>query len=249
MRNRVKEMVREGRTAIGIWISIGNPDVTEILSRAGFDFFMFDLEHGPLSIETTQTLMMAMNGSETVPMIRVAFNDPVLIKRALDIGAYGLLIPLVNTRGEAMKAVRYCKYPPEVVRGIAPRRAARFDPKYVETANEEIMIIPQIETAQAVENIDEILSVKGIDCIFIGPSDLSGSLGLIGQPDRLRHPKNLEAIERIVGAARKAKVPVATTSSLYPAKKLVEQGYNMVLAGSDTGFLTRGAEELLRSLR
>jgi len=249
MRNRVKAMIREGKTAIGIWISIGHPDVTEILSRVGFDFFMLDLEHGPLSIETTQTLMMAMNGSDTVPMIRVAFNDPVLIKRALDIGAYGLLIPLINSKEEAINAVRYCKYPPEGIRGIAPRRAGRFDPKYVETANDEIMIIPQIETGQAVDNIDEILSVKGIDCIFIGPSDLSGSLGLIGQPDRLRHPKNLEAIERIREAARRAKVPVATTSSLYPAKKLMEQGYNMVLSGSDSGFLQRGAVELLKSLR
>jgi 4-hydroxy-2-oxoheptanedioate aldolase len=111
------------------------------------------------------------------------------------------------------------------------------------------MIIPQIETVEAVENIDEILSVKGIDCIFIGPSDLSGSLGLIDQPDRLRHPKNLEAIDRVVKAARKAGVPVATTSSLHPAKKLIEQGYNMVLAGGDSGFLQRGAVELIRSLR
>lgn len=242
-------MIREGKQAIGIWVSIGHPDVTEMLSRVGFDFFMFDNEHGPMSVETTQTLMMAMNGSDTVPMIRVAFNGPVLIKQALDIGAYGLLIPLVNTKEEAINTVRYRKYPPEGVRGIAPRRAGRFDPKYIETANDEVMIIPQIETIQAVNNIDEILSVKGIDCIFIGPTDLSGSLGLIGQPDRLRHPKNLEAIERIREAARKAKVPVSTTSSLYPAKKLMDQGYDLIISGSDGGFLTRGARELLQSLR
>jgi 2-keto-3-deoxy-L-rhamnonate aldolase RhmA len=193
--------------------------------------------------------MAAMNGSDTLPMVRVASNDPVIIKRVLDIGAYGVLIPLVNSAQEAMNAVRYCKYPPEGVRGVAPRRVAWFDPRYLETANEEIMVIPQIETAQAAENVDEILSVKGIDCIFIGPSDLSGSLGLIGQPDRLRHPKNLETIDRVVKAARRARIPVATTSTLYPANKLVEQGYNMILAGSDVGFLRNGANELLKSLR
>jgi len=241
-------MIKEGKTAVGIWISIGHPDVTEMLSRVGFDFFMIDLEHGPLSVETAQTLMMTMNGSDTVPFVRVANNDPVLIKRVLDIGAYGVLIPLVNSKQEAINAVRNCKYPPEGIRGIAPRRAARFDPDYLKTANDEIMIIPQIETAEAVNNIDEILSVRGIDAIFVGPSDLSGSLGLIKEPDRLHHPKTLEAIDRVIKAARKAGVPVSTTSTLYPAKKLVEMNYNPVLAGYDTGFLLNGAIDLLKTL-
>jgi len=248
LKNRVKAMIKEGKTAIGIWISIGHPDVTEILSRVGFDFFMIDTEHGPLSIETVQTLMMTMNGSDTVPFVRVANNDPVLIKRALDIGAYGLLIPLVNNKQEAINAVRNCKYPPEGIRGIAPRRAARFDPDYLKTANDEIMIIVQIETAEAVKNIDEILTVEGIDSVFIGPSDLSGSLGLVKEPDRLHHPKTLEAIDRVFKAAKRAGMPVATTSTLYPAKKLVELGYNPVFAGYDTGFLLNGANELLKSL-
>ena len=247
MKNRVKAMTREDRTAIGLWISIEDPNVIEVLSRVGFDFFMFDCEHSPLSIEKTQALMMAMEGSDTVPMVRVPSNDRADIQKVLDAGAHGVMIPLVNSKMEAIDAVSYCRYPPEGIRGIGPWRAARFDREYLETANDEVMVILQVETKMAVENLDEILSVRGVDCIFIGPSDLSGSLGLIGEKDRLRHPRNLEAVERVVEAARRAKLPVATTM-LHPPGVLVEQGYDLVLAAHDLQLLKGGAVELLNSL-
>jgi len=248
MMNKVKEMTRKGQTAIGLWISIDDPHVVEILSMTGYDFFMFDCEHSPMSIEKMQDLLISMRMSDTVPMVRVPSSERAFIQKALDAGAQGIMIPLVNSSQDAIDVVKKCRYPPAGVRGIGPWSAARHDDKYLETANDEVMVITQIETKEAVDNLDEILSVEGIDCIFIGPSDLSGSLGLIGEKDRLRHPKNIEAVDTIVKACRNAKIPVATTA-LYPAKKLVEQGYDMVLAAHDVQLLKSAAIELRDSLK
>ncbi len=198
----------KGQFAIGTFVGLGHPDVTERLSRLGFDWLLIDGEHASLGLETMQVMMQAMNGSNCTPLVRPQWNDMVIIKRVLDIGAHGVLVPWVNTKEEAEYTVRACKYPPEGFRGCGPRRAALFDPDYAKTANDEILIIVQVETRQAVSNLDDILSVKGIDAYYIGPNDLSQSFGCyppqLSNPQYERtHPQYIEAFDKVVVTAKK----------------------------------------------
>jgi len=181
LKNLLKEKLQKGQVVIGTFVGLGHPDVTESLSRLGFDWLVIDGEHAPLGLETMQRMLQAMNGSNCTPIIRPQWNDMVIIKRVLDIGAHGVLVPWINTKEEAEYAVRACKYPPEGLRGYGPRRAALFDPDYLKTANDEILVVAQIETQKAISNLDDILSVKGIDACYIGPFDLSRSFGLDSQ--------------------------------------------------------------------
>ena len=148
-KNRVKQLLHSGKPTLGSWIQIGHPDVAEIMANMGFDWLVLDNEHGPYSTETTQLLIQAMSSTDTVPIVRVPWNDMVEIKRALDIGAYGVVIPMVNSKEEALHAVRACKYPPTGLRGVGPRRASRYGldmKEYLRQANDEILIVIQIET-------------------------------------------------------------------------------------------------------
>jgi len=146
LKNSLKEKLKKGEAVVGTFIEIGHPDVTEWLSRLGFDWLLLDAEHAPAGFETLQLMMQAMNGTSCIPIVRPQWNDLVVIKRVLDLGAYGVLVPWVNSKEEAENAVRACRYPPEGIRGFGPRRAGMFDPDYYQTANEELLIAVQIET-------------------------------------------------------------------------------------------------------
>lgn len=247
MRNELKRRIKAGGQAFGVWVTIESPIVTELLSTLGFDYLVFDTEHSPLDIYQAQTLMQAIRRPETTPIVRVWWNDIVAIKRALDIGAYGVVIPWVNNREQAEMAVKACLYPPRGLRGCGPRRAALLDPEYLKTADEEILIIAQIETREAVENIEEIVSVEGIDATYIGPSDLSASYGHLGN---VEHPEVQEAIDRVFDASRAA--GVATGIHMGSGKPIIERvkrGYNLITVGNDLGFVRAGAIEVLRELK
>lgn len=246
MRNELKRRIKAGGQALGVWVTIESPIVTELLSTMGFDYLVFDTEHSPLDIYQAQTLMQAIRGTGTTPIVRVWWNDIVAIKRALDIGAYGVVIPWVNNREQAEMAVKACLYPPRGLRGCGPRRAALLDPEYLKTADEEVLIIAQIETREAVENIEEIVSVEGIDVTYIGPSDLSASYGHLGN---MEHPEVQEAIDRVFDASRAA--GVATGIHMGSGKPIIERvrrGYNLITVGNDLGFVRAGAMEILREL-
>jgi len=246
MRNELKRRLKAGEQVYGVWMTIESPIVTELLSTLGFDYFVFDTEHSPLDIYKSQTLMQAMRDMGTTPIVRVWWNDLVPIKRALDVGAYGVVVPWVNTKEQAEMAVKACRYAPEGLRGCGPRRAAMLDPDYLRTADEEILIIAQIETRQAVENIEDILSVDGIDVTYIGPADLSASHGHLGD---MPHPEVQEAIDRVFDASRAA--GVATGVHMGSGKTImdrVEKGYNFITVGNDLGFVRTGAMEILREL-
>jgi len=249
-KNRVKQLLHSGKPALGSWVQIGHPDVAEIMANMGFDWLVLDNEHGPLSTETTQLLIQAMSSTETVPIVRVPWNDMVEIKRALDIGAYGVVIPWVNSKEEALYAVRACKYPPAGLRGVGPRRASRYGidiKEYLQRADDEILIIIQIETQQAVDHIDEILSVEGIDAFFIGPYDLSASLGYLGQPN---HPKALETFYRLLDAAKSAGVASGIHAlNLELAQHYIGKGFQFVALSTDTGLLIHGCQEILEGVR
>lgn len=249
-KNLVKELLHSGKLTLGSWIQIGHPDIAEIMANMGFDWLVLDNEHGPYSTETTQLLIQAMSSTETVPIVRVPWNDMVEIKRALDIGAYGIVIPWVNSKDEALYAVGACRYPPAGVRGVGPRRASRYGldmREYLERANEEILIVVQIETQQAVDRIEEILSVEGIDAFFIGPLDLSTSLGYRGQVD---HPKVRETLDKLVDAARRAGVASGIYAyNLELAKGYIEKGFQFVSLADDTTLLIRGCQEFLDGIK
>lgn len=245
-KNKVKEKLNAGKVSVGLWSSIGSPDVVEALANIGFDWIVFDMEHGPLTIDKVQTLIIATSGTETVPMIRVAWNDPVLIKRALDIGAYGLVIPLVNSKDEAIRAVHSCKYPTKGMRGVSPRRASTYflDIKdYLKRADEEIMVITQVEHIDAVNNIDQILSVDGIDAFFIGPWDLSASMGYITELLKI-HPKVTEAINKVLEAGKRHGVPAGIWGgSVENVKKYAAQGFQLITLCEDLDYILKAKED------
>jgi 2-dehydro-3-deoxyglucarate aldolase len=238
LKNSLKAKLKKGEVAIGTNISIGHPDVAETLGEVGYDWLLIDTEHSPLEVGTVQNLMQAMRFSRSVPIVRVAWNDIVMIKRALDIGAYGIIVPWVNTKEEAQRAVKAIRYPPAGLRGYGPRRAALVDPDYVKTADKELVLGVQIETKTAIENLDEILSVEGIDAAVIGPWDLSMSLGIYGQFD---NPKFDEALDRIVSATKRHKV-AAGFLAVDDVRKRFKQGFTWLNVKSDLVFLKEGSE-------
>ena len=247
MKNKLKEKLKAGEQTVGVWMSIPSPEVGEALAAQGrWDWFVYDMEHSPLNEQIVNNIMTSVKGTDVVPLARVAWNDMVLIKRALDVGAYGVVVPWVNNREQAIRAVQACKYPPDGLRGVGPRRASIGDPRYLATANDEVLVIAQIETKEAVENCQEIFSVKGIDAYFIGPMDLSASLGVLGKTD---DPKMVEAIDRVWKAGKQA----GLISGIYSLgvddlKRRLAQGFQFIAAGGDLGFLTQGAEATLKQI-
>jgi len=243
-------LLKKGDVAFGGWVSIGHPDIAEVMADAGFDHLVFDTEHAPLDLETVQVQLQAMSATDVTPIIRVAWNDMVLIKRALDIGAKGLVIPWVNTGEDAERAVKSCRYPPAGLRGVGPRRASRYgldEKEYFANADKDLLIIVQIETAEAVKNVEEILSVDGIDAFFIGPSDLAASLGFLGQ---YQHPKAVEATEKVLRAGRKLGVAGGIYAvSIEHAIQRVKDGFQLIAVADDVTFLFKGCQDSLQQIR
>lgn len=250
MKNTLKAKLKKGEAVIGTWVGLGHPDVTEELSRLGFDFLLLDSEHGPMGFETLQQMMQSMNGTDCIPIVRPQWNDLVQIKRILDIGAYGVLIPWVNSKEEAENAVRACKYPPEGLRGFGPRRPMmmKFDTEYFDTANDEILIAVQIETAQAIRNVDDILSVPGIDACYIGPWDLSVSLGF-GVPPKWDNPQYSEAFDRVIEVSRKHGKPAGMHAALDKIEWALEKGFKFNTIDDADAFIVRSAKMALAKAR
>ena len=241
-KNRVKELWREGKAAIGTWLVLGSPITAEIMANLGFDWLVIDTEHGSIDIGTTQSIIQAINTTDTVPMVRVPWNDPMPIKRALDAGAYGLVIPMVNSREEAIRAVRASRYPPAGIRSYGGPRARLYGGlDYFEHANEEIALIVQIEHIDAVNRIDEILSVEGVDGFFIGPSDLAISMGLKPGMDQT-DPRHVEAVSKVLASGKKHGVPGGIhVGSPEAVNEHIVQGCQFIALASDERFLRSAA--------
>jgi len=237
-KNRVKELWREGKAAVGTWLVLGSPIVAEIMANLGFDWVVVDTEHGSIDIGTTQSIIQAINTTDTVPMVRVPWNDPMSIKRALDAGAYGLVIPMVNSREEAIRAVKATRYPPLGIRSYGGPRARLYGgADYFEHANEEIALIVQIEHIDAVNHVDEILSVEGVDGFFIGPSDLAISMGLKPGMDQT-DPRHVEAVSKVLASGKKHHVPGGIhVGSPEAVNERIAQGCQFIGLASDERFL------------
>lgn len=219
--------------------------MTYALGDVGLDWINFDMQHTTLDIETVAAMIQAMSYSKTAPIVRVPSNDPAIINKALDFGAQGVIVPLVNSRQDAEEAVRSSKYAPKGARSWGQRAALR-DPEYAATANVEVMVIPQIETELAVKNLEEIVSTDGIEAVFCGPYDLSMSLGVFRQFDS---PEFLKATESIVSICEAHKVAPGLLASIGPVEKTVQQGFRLISLGGDLPLLTSSAKKALEDAR
>ncbi len=241
-KNRVKALWRENKAAVGTWLVLGSPLVAEIAANMGFDWVVIDTEHGSIDIGTTQSIIQAISTTTTVPMVRVSWNHPMPIKRALDAGAYGLVIPMVNSREEAESAVQACRYPPIGARSYGGPRARLYGGvDYFEHANEEIALIVQIEHVDAVERVDDILSVNGVDGFFIGPSDLAISMGLKPGLDNTS-PEHVAAVNKVLASGKKHGVAGGIqVGSPEAVNQRITEGFRFIALSSDEGFLRSAA--------
>jgi 2-dehydro-3-deoxyglucarate aldolase/4-hydroxy-2-oxoheptanedioate aldolase len=249
--NVLKTKLKAGKKTIGAWAQLASQFTAEILSSAGFDWLMLDMEHAPGDIQTLISQIQAMKGTTCVPLVRAPWNDFVIIKKILDAGAQGILIPYVNSGGEAEQAVKACKYPMEGIRGMAgsPRAAGygRNIGNYLQRANDEIFIMIAIETLEAVSNLDAILLVKGLNGVFIGPMDLSSSMGFAGDSSKPEVQSVIHEIEKKVLASGKALA--TTTGNWEQANDLFKRGYQMLMLMADGVSLAALATQKVNQFR
>lgn len=235
---------------VGTWIMSASPIVAEAIGCAGFEWGVVDMEHTPLDLMTVVHLLQAIAGTPMLPLVRVPWNDTVGIKRVLDAGAQTLLVPFVQNAAEARAAVAACRYPPQGIRGMAAMgRASRFGtvPDFFSHANRSVGLIVQLETAEAIERIDEIAAVEGIDALFVGPGDLSGTMGFVGQ---LTHPEVIAVTRKAVDRAKALGKPIGTVGGTPEVvAQYREIGFDFIAIASDLGLLMRAAQAALHAVR
>lgn len=248
--NRALEAWRSGGRTIGCWLSLANAYSAEALAGLGFDWVCVDLQHGLLDYQDLTHLLPAISTSAATPLVRVPWNEPYEIMKALDAGAYGVIVPMVNNRAEAEQAVAACRYPPDGNRSFGPIRAALYGGRgYATEANSQIACIAMIETAEGLENLDAIVTTPGLDAVYIGPSDLALALGLPATGDT-DEPTHAQAVARILAACHQAGIAAGIhTSSLAYSQRYLDAGFNLVTLGSDAGFMMRAAAADLRAVR
>jgi 2-keto-3-deoxy-L-rhamnonate aldolase RhmA len=248
--NRLKRKLAAGKPCVGTVVTLNNVAVAEMLARVGYDWLWFETEHTSLELESLQAMLAATNGSDVSTVIRVPWNDKTMIKRALDLGPDALIVPQVNTREEAEHAVRAMKYPPWGERGAGMARAQSYGGQlmeYLALANDEVMVILMIEHIQGVENIDEILTVKGVDSVMVGALDLSGSMGLLGQTS---HPDVEGAVQKVLAACKRAGISCgAVAMSPEQANERIEQGFTNISLGMDVVYLRSSAKNAVEQVK
>jgi 2-keto-3-deoxy-L-rhamnonate aldolase RhmA len=243
MKNSLRNRLRSSREpCFGTWISSSSLVCLDALRGAGFEWFMIDTEHAPVNPETLAAMVSLLGEGGPTPLVRVGSVDQYLVKQALDSGSHGILVPLVNTEVQARSAVAFAKYPPDGVRGAAAAAASRYGTElasYLRTANAETMVGVQIETTEALENLDAIAGVNGVDILFVGPQDLTLSLGLL---DDRKDPRVREAMRTVVEACEKhGKVPGTLVINPDEKRTAVELGFRFISLASDVRFLLDGA--------
>lgn len=250
--NSLKQKLRDGQKVLGCWLHLESTIGAEMLALTGFDFLIIDHEHGPGSVMSAISTMQAMNGTDCVPLVRVPWNDTVYLKRILDAGAEAIMVPSVDTPEEAENVVKACRYPPQGVRGAAHTivRASSYgmeSDRYLKDNGKELLIVCQVESVKAVKNIDALLAVEGVDMWFIGPMDLSGSTGKLGDmtnPEfldlRRKAEEAIVASDKLLGG-----LPVAED----PADAMFARGYDLAVGASDVVMLRNAALEHLKTFR
>src|SRR6266567_5142427 len=242
----VKKKLREGRPVVAATITVNSIDVAAHMANLGFDFLWIEMEHSPVTLETLRNMVLATRGMKALPFARVPVNELWMAKRVLDAGVSGVIFPFTSTPELAAQAVAACRYPPLGCRGSGAGLARFCWPdrdRYYDSADENVMVIIVVEEARAVERIDEIAATAGVDAIFIGTSDLSFSLGVRGDQN---HPRVLEAVAKIVEAAKKhGKFLGRPAGSPENVQEYVGQGFQLFQAPTEIGFMTAGAKRYL----
>ena len=247
--NKFRQRVCSGEVLVGTIVSLNSPQAAEILSDAGFDWLFIDAEHGaydPLAVEA----LIQATGDRTPCLVRIPVHEEAWIEKMLDVGASGIIAPQVNTVAQARQVVNYSKYPPQGERGVGVARAQRYGVQfenYLAQANDALLTVIQIEHKDAVDNIRELVTVAGVDVLFIGPYDLSTSLGIPGQVD---DPAVQESIAEVLGVCREAgRVPGIFGIAPDTVSRYVEMGFTLVGVGVDAMFLSQAASQALRDVR
>ncbi|MCB5160999.1 4-hydroxy-2-oxoheptanedioate aldolase [Marinomonas algarum] len=250
-KNTFKQALKNRQPQIGLWLGLANNYTAELIASAGFDWLLLDGEHAPNTLQTFIGQLQAIAPFNSHPIIRPAWADHVALKQVLDLGVQTVLAPMVDDAEQAAAIVKATRYPPEGIRGVgsALARASQFNrtPQYLTTANDEICVLVQIESVKAVEELDNILAVDGVDGVFIGPADLSASLGYIGQPN---HPAVVEVIEDAIAKILAAgKAPGILMADAQQAKRYLSLGALFVAVGSDTGLLMNSTKALVNTFK
>lgn len=248
--NKALEAWRQGRPTIGGWLSMGNAYSAELMAHLGFDWLCADMQHGMIGYHDLKHLLPAMSTTGVTPLVRVPWNDPATIMKTLDAGAYGVIVPMINNRQEALKAVSACRYPPDGQRSFGPIRAVLYGGEdYSAEANRQVACIGMIETRQGLDNLEEIVTTPGLDGIYIGPADLALAIGLapVGDND---DPAHVATVDRIFKACRThgLAVGIHTWSAAF-TRRYLEQGFQFVTLGTDSGFMVKKASADLREAR
>lgn len=248
-KNPLRARLKQNETALGLWVTLESPTVTEIAVTLGIDWVCVDLEHGHLDWREALEHVRAARGSETAVLVRVPEIDRSSIKRALDLGAHGVFLPLVRGPEDVERGLRYARYPPLGERGVGGERAVRWGlqlQEYVRDANEETLVLPIIETREAAERIDVLLAVPGLEAIFFGPADLSATHGFLGEWEGPGIAEKILDIRARAAARGIAAGLVART--VLDAVRRQEQGFRLIGLGADTGLLIRALREALEAV-
>jgi 4-hydroxy-2-oxoheptanedioate aldolase len=248
--NMLKTIWGRGEAVINGWLSIPSAFSAEIMAHQGFDSITVDMQHGVVDYQVAVTMLQAISTTPAVPLARVTWNDPALLMKILDAGVYGVICPMISTREQAEALIQACKYPPRGYRSWGPVRASIYaGADYGDHANADIVVMPMIETADALKNLDDILSVDGVDAIYVGPSDLSLALGYKPRLDQTE-PAVVEAQKKIVAACKKRGVAagIHNNTAAY-ALQMIEIGYQFVTIASDSRFMAAKAAEEVAVVR
>lgn len=252
LNNTLRNRIKAGELTLGSWITIGHPNVAEILSNAGFDWLVIDIEHNPIDISMVQTLITTIQSKGVAALVRVSKNEEVVIKHVLDAGADGIIVPMICSKEDAIQAVDYAKYPPIGKRGVGLARAQQYGTgfeSYKKWVAEDLVVIAQIEHIDGINNLEEIISVDGIDGTIIGPYDLSGSMGMPGEFEK---PVVKEALKRYIDICQKHGFPMGFhVVNTDPAKiqEKIDEGYRFIAYGTDFLFMGDLARDGIKTIK
>jgi 4-hydroxy-2-oxoheptanedioate aldolase len=248
--NTLKTKWARGEVTVNGWLSIPSSFSAEVMSHQGFDSLTVDMQHGVVDYQVAVTMLQAISTTGVIPLARVPWNDPGRLMKILDAGVYGVICPMISTREQAEALVQACRYPPRGFRSWGPVRASIYaGTDYGDHANQDVLVIPMIETAQAMENLDDILSVPGVDAIYVGPADLSLALGCTPRLDQTDAPV-VEAQKKIVAACKRHGIiaGIHNNTAEY-ASKMIAEGYQFVTLASDARFLAARAGEQVKAVK
>jgi len=248
--NKIKQMWRDKKCPTLGWLSVSHGFTAEVMARQGFDALCVDMQHGTTDMANLWPMLQAVSQTDTVPVVRVPWNDPATIMKALDFGAYGIIVPLINTAADAAKAVAACRYPPVGMRSSGPVRAIHYaGADYVANADNEIVLMAMIETKEGLANLDAICATKGLDAVYIGPADLSFALGMAPRGDN-PDPVHMATCDKIRDAAHKHGIKcVMHCASAAFAAGAVKRGFDMIMLTSDLASMIAGARKQLDDLK